>query len=422
MRLFIFFYLSLFTTLAVAQGKMVRSKYHEADLAFDQSDYVSAGSKYKKIATKFPADRYARYRYAECLRYTYQFEEAETIYAQLLSEDKDDIPLTRFYYALTLKAQQNWDDAAQEFREFLQEFQATDLESELVKRMAELELKSCPPKTIHNQASTTAISADIHSYPFPSYLSWNPADQKLHVYNTSRYHHQTEIFLLQNFQQQASGFSEIKVTKPVLPLEQEPRYFYLHKKKYLTHSAPSSADPAKAYLVKKISVSNWIDSSQNWSEPVLLNAQINYPNSDNGFPFVSADGKRMYFVSNREGSKGSTDIWYSESQGDDNWSEAICLPFNTELTESHPSFIEIGECGYLIFSSNGLEHGKGGMDLYLATDTSNYDFTKPLNGINQSGNDYQLLICGNLAVFYRGNSLHYSPIDKQKFPAFLLSE
>ncbi|MDR1593883.1 MAG: OmpA family protein [Prevotellaceae bacterium] len=81
-----------------------------------------------------------------------------------------------------------------------------------------------------------------------------------------------------------------------------------------------------------------------------------------GHPFVTPDGKRVYFVSIMEGGYGKSDIWYTDKTFD-GWSKPINLgrEVNTSGNEMFP-FVA-GE--YLFFSSDG-HPGYGGMDIFAS--------------------------------------------------------
>ncbi len=63
---------------------------------------------------------------------------------------------------------------------------------------------------------------------------------------------------------------------------------------------------------KHIFVSRRLDDTwKKWSEPVALPAPINLPNVSNSTPFITANGKTLYFASNRKTGKDK-DIYYVE--------------------------------------------------------------------------------------------------------------
>jgi len=72
-----------------------------------------------------------------------------------------------------------------------------------------------------------------------------------------------------------------------------------------------------------------------------------------GQPSLTADGKFLYFVSNREGGKGGKDIWASKKQKDGRWSQPINLgsQINTSGNDESPFIHADGKPLYL--RSNG---------------------------------------------------------------------
>ena len=55
---------------------------------------------------------------------------------------------------------------------------------------------------------------------------------------------------------------------------------------------------------------------------VNLGREINSPGWD-GQPYVTADGRRLYFASERDGGFGGIDIWYSDRQPSGSWGPAV---------------------------------------------------------------------------------------------------
>lgn len=85
--------------------------------------------------------------------------------------------------------------------------------------------------------------------------------------------------------------------------------------------------------------------------------------SNTGHPTISADGRTMYFASDRPGGEGGVDIWMCRNLGNQ-WSEPENLgpKVNTSGDEMYPF---ISKNGTLYFASNG-HPGLGGLDLFFA--------------------------------------------------------
>lgn len=99
-----------------------------------------------------------------------------------------------------------------------------------------------------------------------------------------------------------------------------------------------------------------------WTDIVPLE-RVNRPDTWESMPSVTADGRELYFVSNRPGGVGGYDIYKSFKDENGEWSEPINVgePINTPGDEKSP-FIHT-DTRTLYFSSNGRP-GVGGYDIY----------------------------------------------------------
>jgi outer membrane protein OmpA-like peptidoglycan-associated protein/tetratricopeptide (TPR) repeat protein len=100
-----------------------------------------------------------------------------------------------------------------------------------------------------------------------------------------------------------------------------------------------------------------------------------------GHPFITPNGKRIYFVSVMEGGYGKSDIWYTDKYPDGTWSKPINLgrEVNSPGNEMFPFVTD----EYLFFSSDG-HPGYGGMDIFASKIDGNLHGTainlgKPFN-------------------------------------------
>ncbi len=121
-------------------------------------------------------------------------------------------------------------------------------------------------------------------------------------------------------------------------------------------------------------------------------------------PSISADGRTIYFASNRPNNAGGIDIWYVQLENG-KWSEARNLgaPINTRWDDQTP-FIH-ADNATLFFTSEG-HAGMGGKDLFLSRKSSDSTWNKPENlgfPINTKENEGTLAVAldGKLAYFGR---------------------
>jgi len=101
-----------------------------------------------------------------------------------------------------------------------------------------------------------------------------------------------------------------------------------------------------------------------WSSPQNLGETIN-SRSWESQPSLSADGRTLYFASDRRGGQGKLDVWYSVLKNKDIWSEPKNLgaAINTPDDDNAPFIHANGRT--LFFASNG-HPGMGGFDIFLS--------------------------------------------------------
>jgi hypothetical protein len=115
-----------------------------------------------------------------------------------------------------------------------------------------------------------------------------------------------------------------------------------------------------------------------WSVPEKLNKNINSKFLET-FASLSNDGKTLYFVSNRKGGFGGTDIYKCEfDEKTNDWGEAINLgnEINTPFNEETPIICEDNKTLY--FSSQG-HHNMGGFDVFYSKKFFLNVWSKPIN-------------------------------------------
>lgn len=142
-----------------------------------------------------------------------------------------------------------------------------------------------------------------------------------------------------------------------------------------------------------------IDKTANgWSEPKNLGKTIN--EASQYFPTVTQDGT-LYFGSSRKGGKGGIDLYRSKFvngafQEPKNLGDAI----NTQFDEFEP-FISSDE-SFLIFMARGRTDGLGGYDLFISYN-ENGKWTKAENlgePINSTADDYSPKISRDGKYFF----------------------
>lgn len=113
-----------------------------------------------------------------------------------------------------------------------------------------------------------------------------------------------------------------------------------------------------------------------WTKAVKLNNKINTRHWESQ-AFISDDGRRLYFSSNRPGGFGGLDIYVSVKTSGD-WGPAVNIgpEINTQFNEDRPMLVNDGRT--IFFSSQGHEN-IGGYDIFRSDLQTNNLWSKPLN-------------------------------------------
>ena len=147
-------------------------------------------------------------------------------------------------------------------------------------------------------------------------------------------------------------------------------------------------------------------ANNEWSEPVKLDNNINSKGNETN-AWLCNNGNKLFFVSDRKGGYGGRDIYMSEKSIDGSWGKAVNLggTINSPYDEKSPYVTEDGK--NLYFSSRGYKT-MGGFDVFYSKFENNH-WTEPVNigsPINTSYDDEYFNISND------GNTILYSSAKK----------
>ncbi|MEO9532058.1 MAG: OmpA family protein [Crocinitomicaceae bacterium] len=170
----------------------------------------------------------------------------------------------------------------------------------------------------------------------------------------------TILLFYQNILWVGSSFQERLADQKPLPENLNDFYFQPHgiftrdNKTFYFSAMKTESDNLDIYE------SN-LKSDGTWSDPVKIKGGINTDKAEDS-PFLSKDGKTLYFSSKGHNSSGGYDIFKSEFK-DGEWStpEALPVPYNSAGDDIYFVLSENEKYGYL--SSNRMG-GFGRMDIY----------------------------------------------------------
>ena len=368
------FFLLLFVLVSshvIAQTSAEKS----ADRAFDYFKFNRAIEILQNVVDKDPNNTNAKEKLAAAYRLVNNTTAAETMYGTLalLSNPK---PMNVFYYAQFLKTNGKYEDAAKYFDIYHalvpSDSRGVDHSSNAFK-MSEL----LSPNSAYNVSpiniNTTAWEFSPVYFKdgivFVSNRGKDGAVKRIDNWTNSRFF---DLYFAKKSVDNTFDFAEkMEGMQP--------------NRKYHDGSATFSADFNEIYFTR----TNYVKSKTEKSADKIVKLEIfkatfnstnhkwvditplpfNNKEYNIAHPTLSADGKKMYFISDMPGGEGETDIYVSTKEGN-NWGAPINLGkgINTPGREMFPY---IANDGTLYFSSDGWM-GLGGLDVFAA----NYEHGK----------------------------------------------
>jgi OOP family OmpA-OmpF porin len=393
MKKIILYYIVLF----IGQGAYAQydRNYRElGDKAYAKKEYYEAAYFYEKAAAGMnitpatevpfqgsprktskvkPSDKaYLSYQLGQSHRLYENYQKAKPWYVSVLSENHEaSYPDTRLWYGICLRATGDFEEAAKQLNQYVMIHSGTDSLGMLARK----ELDNCtfairqfrypvlakvaPVKSMNGDGSNYALIRKDGNSWFTSSRMDKESEKRIN-----------RIYM------QAKGASN--VDRLLIP--DESRY------KEAEYGTPSLHPSGKyMYLTRWYKEGNTIvrevvmsarENENSWGKPVLL-SQVNVKGSSAMQPCVTADGKKLYYASDKPGGQGGFDIWMSELDDAGQAMNATNLgnPVNTMLDEQAPYADMVNS--RLVFSSKG-HTGIGGFDLFESSMTGSA-WSMPVN-------------------------------------------
>lgn len=360
--------LVLFVFGTTAQAQETQAK--RADTRMERFAYIDAIKLYEHVANKGYHTPEVLQNLGDANYFNGKLPEANKWYTILFEEtDAKEIASEYFYrYAQTLKSIEEYDRAAVVLKQF-EQLEAEDIRTKLIEEskdyMAKIEansgryeLKNLPFNSEASDYGTTIYDGKLI---FASARKKGTVSKKIHSW-TSEYF--TNLYSVEIKEDGTYGDLETFAKKlntkfnestPVLSKDGQTMYFSRNN----FNKGKRGKNSEKTTLLKIYKSSK--DEKGKWSEAEEL------PFNSNAFstahPALTADGKWMYFVSDRANGFGKSDLYKVEIKENGSFGLPTNLgeKINTEGRESFPFITENDE---LYFSTDGRP-GLGGFDIFV---------------------------------------------------------
>ena len=376
-NLYIVFSFVIISSSIFAQNKDTKV----ADKLFNRFEYVAAAKEYQKLAESGKADGYVFKQIADSYFNMFNASEASSWYAKAIKTNQD--AETYYRYAQMLKATGKYEEANKQMTKFAS--------------MAPNDLRAKAFKD--NPNYVPAIISKTESYTVKSTsLSSDKSDFGAVMYDNTVYFSSARSKARKNYGWTNEPFLDIyKATMSDSGVLSEPTAIEALNSKFHDGTLTISSDGNTCYFstesykekeyekvkslnskFSQIYLYKATKSGDTWGNIKLL--PFNSKEYSTGNPSLSRDGKTLYFASNRPGSIGGTDIWKVAINGDTYGTpENLGPKVNTEGNENFPFIAD--DNATLYFASSGRQ-GLGGLDVFqidLAKGTDAVNMGKPIN-------------------------------------------
>ena len=345
-------------------------------------DTYTALHYYKEWARRKPEKLAVILNVAELYRYTRNYKEAELWYAKLSKSHAQDYPLSVYYHARMLMALEQYDKAKVDFLKFKKMLR--DVKEPEFRKLNKNGILSCDFASQMKDTSAIAVIKHLDTTINKPHVEFSPVllDEKTLMYGALK------VGGVDYYDVEAHDSMQIPLRKfYIAKLDEEGVWKGkgefkgpFNKENMHVGNATISADGKKMFFT--ICQKNWknevncklyytLKTKTTWSEPVLMDENINLINTTTTQPAVGFESKRnreiVYFVSSRQGGKGGLDIWYTEYNPKKKKYKAprnAGSKINSSGDEMTPYYDPTTRTMY--YSSNG-KIGYGGFDVYKTT-------------------------------------------------------
>lgn len=376
-------YISLGMMLSVIAAGAQNKDTEAADKLYERLEYVEAADAYLKLADK-KEDPYVYRRLAESYYNVFNSKEAVKWYPKAIAGNTD--AELNYGYAQMLKAEGRYDEANKQMQQFAAKV-PNDQRAIIFKKDPDY-----LPKLRNQTRLFDEKLMDINDPKYSTFGGVLTNDNTLYftsARNTARktYGWNEEPYLdVYTATYNANGtFSAPTPLGEVnskwhdgpVAVTADGNTMYLSsesfKERKFEKDKKNNLKQGQVYLFRSVK------ENGKWTKPQPV--PFNDKKYSTGNPSISADGKTLYFASNREGSMGgSTDIWKVAVLENNTYGEPQNLgpKVNTEGAENFPY---IADDNKLYFSSDGRK-GFGSMDIFvidLAKGTDAMNVGVPVN-------------------------------------------
>ena len=350
---------------------------------YNNAEYYEAATKFEKTLKK--GDSKNSFLLGEALRKSNRLWQAQKYYKDAIDYGHKE-EIAYYYLALSLKSNNSYDEADSLIINYLSKGKDENILALMRSELRNINnLKKYPDTSYYRVKNLSAINTEFAEYS-PSFSKdklffvSNRLSEKIYKGTGTPF---TDLFEvktrganvdLNSLKKLDDNINNEKVNSGSITFSEDGMYMIFAKGNDGKSSGRNNVDLYWSRFRRG-----------GWTNPRLLN--VNTSRSWDSTPYLSKDGKTLYFASNRSKGYGGTDIYKANVNRRGRWINIQNLgpEINTPGNELFPS---VTEDGRLYFSSDNHE-GFGGLDIFVATRKGGkITITNPGKPLNSRGDDF----------------------------------
>lgn len=370
-------------TVVLLSSCATSKKVKLANKLFEEGSHYNAADLYEEAHEKKENNTKLTFQLGETNRALKDYEEAAKWYEKTLELNEEAWPEAKYYHALMLKSQENYQEAIDGFEDYI-----STVDGIKKKKGAEYEMLSVLKKKAKLEKEGAELALELMNERPESEVTQidNGLNNNLQDFSP-KYLNDNQVLMAALLPEEAIELNKSKEdeedyysklyyanrdgaswTRELLPdninstsshvgngvLSNDGKTLYFTKCEELNAHKMT----CKIYSSKK--------SANGWADPIELPESINKNDYTTTQPAIGLDkdgNEVLYFVSDRNGGRGGLDIWYTMIESDGSFSRPTNLGrvANTPYDDVTPFYDN--ENGVLYFSSEG-HAGMGGLDVF----------------------------------------------------------
>jgi outer membrane protein OmpA-like peptidoglycan-associated protein len=381
-------YITLSFMLAVQLATGQNKDTEHADKLYARMEYVDAADAYLKLSNK--KDPYVYRQLAESYYNVFNSKEAVKWYAEATKTAQD--AETYYHYAQMLKAEGRYEEANAQMQKFASlapndqraiAFKADPNYLPKLRNQSKLFDEKLLDINAEKYSSFGGVLTNDNNFYFTS--ARNEARKKYGVNEQPYLDMYSATYNANGSFSEPTPISEINSKwhdgPAAVTADGNTMYFSSESFK---ESKQFEKDKENNLKLSQVYIYKATKADGKWGNIEML--PINDKTYSTANPAISADGKTLYFVSNRPGGLGGNDIWKVEVKGSNSYGEPKNLGDKVN-TPGNDNFPYVTEDGKLYFSTDGRK-GFGAFDIFVIDLKNNGDAMNVGLPVNSGQDDF----------------------------------